>query len=143
MKKIEMGKKYRTRDGRDVRVLCVDRDHPAYTVVGMVGQWITSWESDGIHWERAERGLDLVEVPLYADIPIDTPGWARMTDLVTVSDDLHTLMRGPGRWVPRHFAGVSGFTGGPLCYGFGSSKHTSNGDCEHWDEFTTTKPEGV
>jgi hypothetical protein len=61
----------------------------------------------------------------YKDIPIDTPGWARIKGYV---------------WLPRHFAGVSG--GRPLTWMDGMTSHTGYSTIS-WDEFTTTKPEGL
>lgn len=127
MKKIEMGKKYRTRDGKSVRILCVDSNDPVYPVVGLFdgkGQPDT-WTEHGNIVVGEERYLDLVEISPYADIPIDTPGWARL--------DL--------RWWPRYFAGVS--KGRPTAWRGGATSFTADGERYGCDEFTTTKPEGV
>lgn len=43
---ISMDKKYRTRDGRDVRLLCVDGPEE-WPVVGIVEGSLESWKSDG------------------------------------------------------------------------------------------------
>lgn len=132
MKKIEMGKKYRTRDGRDVRILCVDRKHE-FPVVGLFDyqgeEHVYAWMSEGFHaGAGVKNSLDLVEVSPYADIPIDAPGWAR----------------DHGReWVPRYFAGVSG-SGKPMAWVDGATSFsTICGRKMSWTEFTTTKPEGV
>lgn len=130
MKKIEMGKKYRTRDGKSVRILCVDSNDPVYPVVGLFdgkGQPDT-WTEHGNIVVGEERYLDLVEISPYADIPIDTPGWAR-----------GSLDHG---WRRRHFAGLAE-DGRPMAWDDGTTSHTADGARETWDEFTTTKPEGV
>lgn len=58
---ISMDKKYRTRDGRDVRLLCVDGplENP---ICGLVsgGDIPLCWRSDGAYISR-EHPLDLIE----------------------------------------------------------------------------------
>jgi hypothetical protein len=55
---ISMDKKYKTRDGRDVRLLCVDGvGH--YPVVGYVVDVLTVWKDDGFN---CIAGNELVEV---------------------------------------------------------------------------------
>lgn len=44
---IDMNKKYRTRDGRAVRVLCVDREHSEYPVVALVNNSVVTYTKDG------------------------------------------------------------------------------------------------
>lgn len=64
---IELGRKYRTREGREVRIYAVDSGgknpvHGATLEVG--GKWVMRmWYANGI-WDstREETGLDLVEV---------------------------------------------------------------------------------
>lgn len=59
--KISMDKKYRTRDGRDVRLLCVDGplENP---ICGLVsgGDFPSCWRSDGAYIGR-EHPSDLIE----------------------------------------------------------------------------------
>lgn len=59
--KISMDKKYRTRDGRDVRLLCVDGplENP---ICGLVsgGDFPMCWRPDGSYISR-EHPLDLIE----------------------------------------------------------------------------------
>ena len=63
--KIEMGKQYRTRDGRDVRIYAVD-GHPELTVHGAVkledGWEICGWRSDGRLGGYTITDSDLIEV---------------------------------------------------------------------------------
>ena len=124
---IEMGKKYRTRDGRDVRVLCVDAPG-LYPVRGYLlpGGQSYSWKDAGNDLAtQKESGYDLIEISPYSDIEIDAKGWARS-----------------GReWYPRHFAGVNA-AGQPTTWIDGKTSHTTDGKAS-WDEFTTTKPEGA
>ena len=134
---IEMGKKYRTRDGRDVRILCVDRtgELPVVglmPVVGLVGgkEDVLSWTIDGL-WALSDNPNDLIEIPPYSDIEIDTPGWARDVDKNSPDHE----------WTEAHFARVGG-NGKPICFAFGRTSHTTQATFE-WDEFTTTKPEGA
>ena len=62
---ISMDKQYQTRDGRPVRLLCVDGNDPNYPVVGFVGDnvGISKWTHDGLY-NIAEPCIneDLVEV---------------------------------------------------------------------------------
>lgn len=63
---IEMDKKYRTRDGREVRIYAVDGfgQWPVHGAVSNKGHWISeSWTKDG--WSFAandQRVSDLIEV---------------------------------------------------------------------------------
>ena len=81
---IDLKKKYQTRDGRPVRVLCVDRRHPTYPVVAV-------YESEGIesmgtytdtgHYHVDTHGsrLDIIEVvePVTVWMNIyDNGGWS-------------------------------------------------------------------
>jgi hypothetical protein len=62
---IEMGKKYQTRDGRAVRILCVDGPDPEYPVVG----WeegnvnVLVWKADGRYNPDVSIHADLIPVP--------------------------------------------------------------------------------
>lgn len=66
---ISMDKKYKTRDGRPVRLLCVDRagGHPVVALVGFSGQdTVSSYLPSGARFadgEYNESVLDLIEVP--------------------------------------------------------------------------------
>lgn len=125
MKKIEMGKKYRRGD-QSGAVRYVDGKNRRFPVL---------WEDDfgGVYsfdecGKSASLGPPLIEISPYADIPIDTPGWARYAGL---------------RWVPRYFAGID-VNGKPVAWADGATSFSSiNGAKLTWDEFTTTKPEVV
>ena len=60
---ISMDKKYRTRDGCDVRLLCVDRkgDYPVVGIFTESGS-IDTWTSDGKASTRGPSPADLIEV---------------------------------------------------------------------------------
>jgi hypothetical protein len=61
---IDMMKQYQTRDGRAVRILCVDGPDHRFPVVGFVaGDWLdtTRWSSDG-RIDGFPRPADLIEV---------------------------------------------------------------------------------
>ena len=66
--KIEMGKVYKTRDGSNVRLLCTDRRHHQYTVMGLIDQkdcdYAAYWTSNGICSASypSSDSFDLVEV---------------------------------------------------------------------------------
>ena len=96
MEKISMDKTYRTRDGRPVRILCVDRKPEsikALTVVGLVqnsegDEWVKVFDEYGTNFD--DGTLDLVEYDPLAELKLDEPIWVRDTP----EDD----------WNPRHFA---------------------------------------
>ena len=132
---IEMGKKYRTRDGQDVRILCVDGpgNGPVLGYVLGAAMGVLEWDANGVYVQPGpESAIDLVEVNPYADIAIDTPGWGR-----DMYDDLNGY-----NWQALHFAGIDK-DGRPRCFVWGCTSHTSEGETLPWDEFTTTKPEGA
>src|SRR3990167_4901835 len=64
---IDMNKKYKTRNGMDVRILCTDKIH-APSVVGLVllpsgKESLGLWHSDGaVHSQGIESPDDLIEV---------------------------------------------------------------------------------
>lgn len=95
--KIEMNKKYRTRDGRPVRIICTDRIHPVYTIVGFINhegiEVLYLWAGNGKSSITNEKSdLDLVEVSPYKHLKID--------DKVIVWNDF-------GDFKKRHFAGIA------------------------------------
>jgi|GEM_PF-6065764 len=62
---IEMGKRYQTRDGRAVRILCVDSGLD-YPIVGIVigDAHPETWTAEGIlSYNHATTGKDLIPVP--------------------------------------------------------------------------------
>lgn len=70
MEMIELGKKYRTRDGGEVRLYAIDGT-PPYKIHGAVANndyggdttWtVRCWTTDGAYRQSAGSGLDLVEV---------------------------------------------------------------------------------
>lgn len=96
---IEMSKKYRTRDGRPVRVLCVDRksEQPVAALVMIENdlECIAAFDADGkyVHCGTIPHEFDLIEVSPYEDYRIDEPVMVRNHP----SD----------AWRPRYFAGVN------------------------------------
>lgn len=62
---IDMNKKYQTRDGRKVRILCTDGPDFRAPVVGVVeGDWfITVWPSSGEHTTQEPCQRDLIPAP--------------------------------------------------------------------------------
>ena len=99
--KVSMNKTYRTRDGRNVRILCTDAKSER-PVIGLVrdslnnDKYVETWDEVGAYLcGELESRLDLVEVSPYEDWPIDAPVW------VIVDSDGRSI------WYPRHFAGVN------------------------------------
>ena len=74
---IEMGKKYKTRSGLPVRILCNDFKNGTYTVIAVVYDQETGCESSisvsstGSYIEDEENPLDLIEVTPYDDFKED------------------------------------------------------------------------
>jgi hypothetical protein len=63
---ITMDGKYKTRDGDNVRVICIDCVQSHYPVVALVGDFesrIERYSSDGMHRMSEPCGLDLTPVP--------------------------------------------------------------------------------
>lgn len=91
---IEIGKKYRTANGKPVRIICVDRDN-AYCVVGLMGenQTLETWTIDGAYQSEVASQYDLIEVGQFDDFKVDEPVLVRDSDCEP--------------WNKRHFAGVS------------------------------------
>lgn len=60
---ISMDKKYRTRDGREVRLLCVDGPRKDWPVVGYIGEVLLHWTGGGAsyHFAGREDPNDLIE----------------------------------------------------------------------------------
>lgn len=92
-KLITLDKKYKTRCGYPVRVLCVDRNDPTYPVVVLVGypggDLVDCYCKTGVLNEGEVHDLDLIEVSPYEDFKKD--------DKVMVSSDGQ-------QWYKRYFA---------------------------------------
>jgi hypothetical protein len=93
---IDMNKKYRTRDGRQVRILCIDGPKERFSVIAVVDGYLLHYAPCGTFY-APERdccsSLDLVEVSPWDDFKVDEPVMVRDGDLE--------------RWVERHFAHTS------------------------------------
>lgn len=61
-KLVSLDKKYKTRDGRDVRLYAVDGNTP-FTVHGSVNRVVKSWTSTGKFWPARDSNADLIEQP--------------------------------------------------------------------------------
>lgn len=75
--KIEMNKKYKTRSGIDVRIICVDKGGK-YPVVGIVGENIRTFTETGV--SSLYDDLDLVEISPFADFKDGDPVMVRNID---------------------------------------------------------------
>ena len=93
MNKIDMNKKYRTRCGYPVRVLCTDMKSGKYTVVALVytmlGETPICFTEFGFEVYNQEGNYDLIEVSPWEDFKKD--------DKVMVSEDGE-------KWFRRYFA---------------------------------------
>lgn len=128
--KISMDKQYLTRDGREVRILCVDRDHQDYPVVALIGDGIESFTAVGSYRAHSEDDseLDLIEYNPAQDLKLDQVIWVR-----------NYL---EGKWYPRHFAGLDNW-GNVQVWNDGRTSFTATVEYNKlsWNYWTTTKPE--
>ncbi len=94
---ISMDKKYKTRSGLKVRLLCIDRKGDECPVIGLVDkdgcESVYSWHSTGVFYTGHESAYDLIEVPpvclepwkwykqgnhMYCTVPSDVPNWVEI-----------------------------------------------------------------
>ena len=72
---IEMGKKYKTKTGLSVRILCTDLQDKKYPIIAAIMQdneeLVVSFTETGKFIENKEHGLDLIEVTPYDDFKVD------------------------------------------------------------------------
>lgn len=129
---IEMHKKYKTRDGRPVRILCTDRkdvEDRTFHVIALVTtegyEEIRAYSKTGQCFIDEDSALDLIEVQPWEDFKIDDP--------VLVSDD-------GLNWEKGHFAGLDE-EGNPLTFPYGGTSWSSDG-CEFVWEYCK-KPDQV
>ena len=117
---ISMNKKYRTRGGQDVRVLCVDGPNDVFPVIAIVGCEVRSFRLDGSYSLAInnENLLDLIEVSPWDDFKID--------ELVMVKGV-------SGKWYKRYFAGVQA-DGRPVTFMHGAKSWNANGQVTAWEE---------
>jgi hypothetical protein len=123
--KIEMGKTYKTCSGLKVRLLCTDDNESIFCVVGVYYSFnpvgiLMRWKLDGQAYSN-DRDLDLVEVPPYAEWPIDAKIRVRVAG---------------GPWVQAHFAGVRSSDERPMSWTKGRTSWTVRDamDRQGWDE---------
>jgi len=83
---ISMDKKYTTRDGRPVRILCVDGPNEKYPVVGFVDGGIQLWYANGYFNLRAYNERDLIEAPETIEVDV----WVNVYDKNIVSQPYDT-----------------------------------------------------
>lgn len=119
---IEKHKKYKTRDGRPVKIICTDRKY-VLPVVALVTnrdghRVLTCYSSKGESFDCMFSDLlELVEVQPWEDFKIDDP--------VLVSDDEVS-------WEKRHFAGINE-EGMPLAFQDGCTSWSSSEDPHGWN----------
>jgi hypothetical protein len=125
---IDINKKYKTRDGRKVEIIAMER-RLLLPVVGIVeGQSVIKcWSIFGrIYNEREESVYDLNEVTSYADFKID--------DKVLVKEERRSI------WKKRYFAGMRE-DGKPLVFIYGGTSWNetetiSYEQCIKWEDRT-------
>ena len=128
---ISMDKKYKTRNGLPVRILCLDRKGDMYPVIGLVtiengAESIHTFTADGrFNFSPEGDSYDLIEVSPYEDLKIDEPVMVRNSGAID--------------WSRRHFAGVAA-NGKVLCWDSGCTSFTA-GESFGWDEGRRPTPE--
>jgi hypothetical protein len=128
---ISMDKKYRTRNGRPVRILCLDMEDPDHPVVGLMTcetgfEVMACFTPEGRFTIMIDQDdFDLIEVSPYEDFKIDEPVMVRTAGL---------------SWYKRHFAGVTE-GGKPLAWPDGGSSFSTGPDTLIWDECRRPTPE--
>ena len=118
-----MDKKYKTKDGNPVRILCIDKPGD-YPVVGLVDSStdIDEWTLYGKYYDDCSNSIDdLVEVSEWDDFKIDDP--------VMVRDSEN------GPWFKRYFAGVNHGKPSVWCAGATSWSSESSDDFVYWKQF--------
>lgn len=114
---IDASKKYRTRDGRAVRVLATDLKGGNRSLVVAIAEYdgdetVITLPPDGLEWPDRATSYDLIEVGPYDDFVIDEPVLALVSG-------------GSPEWQKRYFAGVSE-SGLPLVFINGRTRWSSN-----------------
>ncbi len=131
---IDMTKKYKTRNGLPVRVVCTDMQDEEYPVIALVkntdgeaplfytkyGKFINYGDDDDDEYEN-----DLIEVTPWDDFKIDDPVMVRDCDYK--------------QWSKRCFAGV--YNGYPQAFCDGKTSWTSNGSKTSWEQCRKPTPE--
>ena len=123
--KIDINKKYRTRDGHQVRLLCVDHKVMGdKRIIGLVeienNEILMTWDKYGKD-DNNSKIHDLVEVQPYEDFKINDEVLVRCVD--DIEND---------SWVKRHFAGVDEY-GRPMVFKYGMTSWTTS-EVTVWDE---------
>ena len=118
---ISMDKKYKTRCGYPVRILCVDRKDTVWPVVALINgedsECLTSFSSKGMFVDESiKHDFDLIEVSPYEDFKKD--------DKVMVSHD------GTG-WVKRYFSHEE--NGVPYVFQDGMTSWSNNYSTVGWE----------
>ena len=82
-KLIEMGKKYRTRDGRITRILAIDLNHTEYPVCAAIftngEERPSGFTAEGLYINDAKEKsvLDLIEYSPWSEVECGAPCWVR------------------------------------------------------------------
>lgn len=100
---LDFSKPVQTRDGQPVRILCTDRKHPNYTVIGLIeigGLDITKyWTEDGHYFStRKEDYLDLIQAPQPRKHAELIKKWAD-------DDSVRVKRMSPSGWIKDHCPG--------------------------------------
>lgn len=84
---IDMNKSYQTRDGRAVRVLCVDRNDPEYPVVFTAEDGeLACCDLGGIVYGATESNTDLIEIKTHVVFWVNVPSNVNYVFLYMVED---------------------------------------------------------
>ena len=126
---IDITKSYKTRDGRNARILAIDVKSHSNPVVAAITnsvfeEAIISYTLDGAFYSvtSSTSPNDLIEYNPAEELVLDQAIWVKTS----------------GGWAPRHFARL--YDGKVRCWAHGTTSHSSENGATHWDEWRTTKP---
>ena len=121
MSKFKVGDVTTTRNGRKVRIICVDCVNGAFPVVALVtnvalSEDLTLYTSEGRYFNTGENsGFDLIPLTRLEDLAFDAP--------ILVRDFASEL------WNRCHFAGI--VNGMCAAWDAGKTSHTADAPAEH------------
>jgi len=100
MPRIEMGKKYRTRDGREAQIICVDGPDKSYPVIAAIYHGSGTWDPDdftvnGRNVTNEEHAEDLIEVKP------EIKGWVNLyPSMAEGRSNTINAVKNDGYWYP-------------------------------------------
>lgn len=83
--KLELGKHYKTRDGRKVRIICVDKMSDSHPIVGLILEG--DWEAISAYTEQGKYATYDSHEDIVSEWrePITVEGWVNVNDSFPIS----------------------------------------------------------